>query len=341
MKRFIGFEKGVNFGGWLSQCDYSDKHLENFIGEDDFKRVKEWGADHIRVPVDYNIFQRENGEFIEKGFLYVDKAIGWCKKYGLNMVLDLHKTIGFFFNKADNVTGFFENEVFQGYFYKLWEEFSKRYGKFSDRVAFELLNEVTLPSYSDVWNRVSENAIRIIRSHTKDTKIIIGGYWNNSIDALKDLYMPYDENVVYTFHCYDPFIFTHQAAYWVENMPRDFRIDYPGEVADYQKKIYQLGFEYMQNYDHVKTHTFTRDYFIDKFRNAVLLCEKREVALYCGEYGVINLAEADSTLKWYKDINEAFLKYGIARASWSYRGVDYGLCDEHLSDVINDLKNYL
>lgn len=341
MKKFEGFEKGINFGGWLSQCNYSDEHLENFIVEADFKKVSEWGADHVRIPVDYNIFQTEDGEFIEKGFLYVDKALEWCKKYKIRMILDLHKTIGFFFNKADNVTGFFENEVFHGYFYKLWEEFAKRYGKYSDTVAFELLNEVTEPSYSEVWNRVSRNAIEIIRKHTKDTKIVIGGYWNNSIDALKDLEMPYDENVVYTFHCYDPFIFTHQSAYWVENMPSDFRIDYPGDISVYQKKIYELGFDYMQNYDHIKTETFTSKYFEDKFMNAVKLCEERDVALYCGEYGVINLADSKSTLEWYKDINKAFVKNGISRACWSYRGVDYGLDDVHMSDVIDGLKNYI
>ncbi|MBE6836686.1 MAG: glycoside hydrolase family 5 protein [Ruminococcus sp.] len=341
MKRIIGFEKGVNLGGWLSQCKYTDEHLETFITEKDFAVVKSWGADHVRVPVDYNIFQTEDGEFIEKGFGYVDKAIEWCGKNGLNMVLDLHKAIGYFFDKAENVTGFFESPVLQDYFCKLWEEFAKRYGKYSDRVAFELLNEVTEPSYSKVWNEVSRRAVEVIRSYTKDTKIIIGGYWNNSIDSLKDLEMPYDENVVYTYHCYDPFIFTHQAAYWLENMPSDFKIDYPGNTAHYHKSICELGFDYIQTYDWIKTESFTSDYFIKRFENAVKLCEERNVALYCGEYGVINMADPDSTLAWYKDINSAFEKFNIARACWSYRGVDYGLDDEHMSGVIDELTKYL
>ena len=33
-----GFYKGINFGGWLSQCDYSDERLNGFIKEEDFTR---------------------------------------------------------------------------------------------------------------------------------------------------------------------------------------------------------------------------------------------------------------------------------------------------------------
>uniref|UniRef100_UPI003FD7F45E cellulase family glycosylhydrolase n=1 Tax=Ruminococcus bicirculans (ex Wegman et al. 2014) TaxID=1160721 RepID=UPI003FD7F45E len=99
MRRFNGYMHGIDIGGWLSQCDYSKEHLDNFITEEDIKRIKGWGCDHVRVPVDYNIFQDENG-FIESGFDYVQKCIDWCGNNGINMILDLYKTLGFFFDKA-------------------------------------------------------------------------------------------------------------------------------------------------------------------------------------------------------------------------------------------------
>ena len=40
---------------------------------------------------------------------------------------------------------------------------------------------------------------------------------------------------IYNFHCYDPLIFTHQAAYWVEGMTSDFRISYPKDLGEYYK----------------------------------------------------------------------------------------------------------
>lgn len=39
MREFTGYKKGVNLGGWLSQCgagNYTDERFNNFITEDDF-----------------------------------------------------------------------------------------------------------------------------------------------------------------------------------------------------------------------------------------------------------------------------------------------------------------
>ena len=33
MRKINGFNKGVNFGGWLSQCSYEKLHLDTFITE--------------------------------------------------------------------------------------------------------------------------------------------------------------------------------------------------------------------------------------------------------------------------------------------------------------------
>ena len=51
MKKFIGYEKGVDFGGWLSQCsEYTDHHYKTFIVKEDFAAAASWGIDHIRWP---------------------------------------------------------------------------------------------------------------------------------------------------------------------------------------------------------------------------------------------------------------------------------------------------
>ena len=54
--------------------------------------------------------------------------------------------------------------------------------------------------------------------------------------------------------------------------------------------------------------------FFDKFfSEAVAVAEKRNVPLYCGEYGVIDQAPLPDTLAWLKDIHECFEKFGIGR----------------------------
>ncbi|MCM1227123.1 MAG: glycoside hydrolase family 5 protein [Clostridium sp.] len=294
----------------------------------------------MRLPVDYNVFETEDGEYIESGFEYVSNAIAWCRKYGLNLVLDLHKTVGFTFDDPEYVD-FFSNEELQNRFYMLWEQFAKRFGSNSDMLAFELLNEVTNKEFSDTWNKILNEAVKRIRKYSPDIKILVGGYWNCSVDAIYDIKLPDDKNIVMNIHCYDPVLFTHQSAYWIPGMPLDFHISYPGNVEEYRKKVDELGLEHMHVLDNYDKDSFDSSYFENRFKKAAEYCEKLGIPLYCGEYGVINQADPEETVKWYKDINAAFERFGIGRAAWSYKEVDYGFVDEHFKGVLDKVIPYL
>lgn len=341
MKRFEGFMKGINLGGWLSQYEPAKERLDSYITEKDFEKIAGWGLDHVRIPVDYNLFETAEGDPLEFGMEYLEKAFQWGEKYNINIIIDLHKTFGYSYEVSYNESGFFESEALQERFYKLWERFAQRFGSRPGRIAFELLNEVNSPDLSDTWNRIIRTAIGRIRVFAPDTYIIVGGYWNNSVDALHDLEMPYDDKVVYNFHCYDPFMFTHQAAYWVEGMPADFRIGYPGDINEYREMVKKYHFTHIQDYTDVPDTGFSEKYFESRFANAAKLCEERGCALYCGEYGVIEHSAAEDELRWYRDINHAFEKFCIGRSAWSYKAVDFGLTDGRLDPVLDELVKVL
>lgn len=338
MRHFEGFEHGVNLGGWLSQCNHTKERYDSFILEDDIKKIASWKVDHIRLPVDYNLVEDADGNYIQTGFSYIDTAIRWAKKYSLNLLLDLHKTYGYSFDSGEKEAGFFENEKYQERFYKLWEEFARRYGNSGNAVAFELLNEVTEKSYSDKWNEISNTCIDRIRKIAPDVKIAIGGYFNNSITALKDLSLPKDKNIVYNFHCYEPLVFTHQGAHWAAGMDTNFRMNLDCTYADFFKltsehlKVNPISFDSFE-----KNKILGQEFFDLYFSEAVKIAEERDVPLYCGEYGVINLATPEDTLKWYKLISSSFNKYGIGRAAWSYKEMDFGLVDSHMSGILDEL----
>ena len=316
MLKSKGFHRGVNLGGWLSQCDYSEERLNHFITEPDFAKIASWGLDHVRIPVDYNVLEDDRGGYKEDGFHRLVSAIKLAEKYGLNVVLDLHKTAGFSFDEGESESGFFENEAYQERFCRLWEELAKWFGKDPERVAFELLNEVTERRFIDVWNRVSHRCIQRIRVHAPNTLILVGSYWNNSAEAVKDLAEPFDDKVVYNFHCYEPLKFTHQGASWT--------------TAIVQEERY--GFDELN---------ITPEYFEWLFASALEKARKSGVDVYCGEYGVIENATPEDTVKWFKTIHSVFEKYGIARAAWSYKQMNFGLSDERLDAVRDELIRYL
>ena len=316
MKEFIGYKKGVNLGGWLSQCCHEIAHYDSFIGKEDIDKIASWGLDHVRLPIDYNLVEDKEGNVLENGYEYIDNAIKWCGEAGLNLVLDLHKTAGYSFDKGEQENGFFENEQLRERFYRLWERLAERYRKYSDRVAFELLNEVTDQSYSDLWNESIYACTKRIRAIAPDTIIVVGGYWQNSPDALPDIIKPYDDKVVLSFHCYDPLNFTHQGAEWVEGMDPSFRKSFDGNEIN-------------------------SEYFAGRFSRAIETAEKYDAALYCGEYGVIDRAAPQDALNWYKAINGAFAKFGIAHSAWNYKQKDFGLSDKWIEPAIGELLEYL
>lgn len=346
MTQFTGFMHGINLGGWLSQCNYEKKHLDSFITEDDIKTISEWKLDHVRLPVDYNLFQKDDGSFLEDGFTYVQNCIDWCKKYNLNIILDLHKTCGFSFDLQENETGFFDNEKLQEQFYLLWEEFSRRYGKYENMICFELLNEVTNQKYITNWNKIAKTCIQRIRNILPEIKILVGSYWNNSIAAIKDLDFPYDKNVIYNFHCYEPLIFTHQGARWLsKNMSKDFTMSFDSDFEKYTEFSRKNIFEDFTAFDNFPKKSSPANpetkYFETLFQEAIKIAEERNVLLYCGEYGVIDIAQNDDIVKWFKLISETFDKYNIGRAAWTYKKMNFGISDPKLDTHRKILLNYL
>ena len=316
MKDF-GFYRGVNLGGWFSQCDYSRERLDHFIEEKDLDVIAGWGLDHVRIPMDYNVLEQADGSLSREGFDRIARAVGWCEKRGLKVVLDLHKTAGYSFDAAHGEGGFFQNAAYQERFYKLWEGLAARFSD-PERIAFELLNEVTDQSVIGEWNRIAAECIRRIRKIAPDSLILVGSYWNNSPAAVKDLDLPADNRVVYNFHCYDPLIFTHQGATWIP----DPEFDIDRRVAFEEANI-------------------TPEYFEGQFASAIATAAERGTTLYCGEYGVIEKATPEDTVKWFRVINEVFEKHGIARSAWSYRQMDFGLSDSRLDGVRDKLIRYL
>lgn len=68
--------------------------------------MQSWGLDHVRLPVDYMLFEFDDapGVYDEARLDYVDRTLRWCKQYGLNLILDLHHAPGFFFGNGDKTT---------------------------------------------------------------------------------------------------------------------------------------------------------------------------------------------------------------------------------------------
>ncbi|CAL8088170.1 unnamed protein product [Orchesella dallaii] len=118
--------RGVNLGGWLvlekwirpsvfsglpnsvddeyKFCQTLGKteatkrlraHWDSWVTEQDILNYKNAGINHVRIPVGYWAFDIKQGEpWVSGSWDYVVKAVGWCKKYGVKVMIDLHGAPG-------------------------------------------------------------------------------------------------------------------------------------------------------------------------------------------------------------------------------------------------------
>ena len=345
MRKWEGYSKGVNLGGWLSQFDrYDEEHFATFITDVDFAAIKRMGFDHVRIPVDFVMFESDDEEARRNplGYEYLDWAIELCRQYGLKVVLDMHEVYGYSFDPLKDMDRekFFYDEALQARYRALWCSIAEEFKDDTDIVAFELLNEVVLSDVYEAWNKVARETIAAIREICPDVWIVLGGVRYNNVNAVALLGEPYDDHIVYNFHCYEPLVFTHQSAYWVKDMPSDFVMHYPDTLEKYRQESSRFSRELVGGiYDESITGIGV-EYFRSMFKPAVEAALKYDVPLYCGEYGVIDKAPAEDALNWFRDIHVVFEENGIGRSVWNYREKDFGLMDERLDAVRNELVSY-
>ena len=326
-------KRGINFGGYLSQCEHSLEHYRSFITEEDVKRTADWGFDHIRLPIDCEVLEQEDGSPYEEGIAFVDQFVDWCESAGVDVVLDLHKAYGYDFNDAGDKdkNNLFTDEGLKQRFVNLWGSLAKRYGGRS-HVAFELLNEVVEEDNAELWNELIAMTMVEIRKYAHDTPVIYGGIQWNSARTLKLLTPPRDKNVIYTFHMYEPLIFTHQKAYWIPDMPADLEVHYPAGMDYYREVSALIGFkgkDVMVSDCENMGILFLRE----MVQEAVDAAEAAGVRLYCGEFGVIDQAPVEDTLRWFEDIMKVYEEYDIHYALWTYKQMDFGLLDGHYDAI--------
>ena len=127
-------------------------------------------------------------------------------------------------------------------------------------------------------------------------------------------------------------IVPHRGAYVMEQSPSDSRITSPRPIETYRAETKRVLGEDSTLFLPEVTG-MGPEYFEIIFRSALEAAEKNDAPLYCGEYGVIDLADNSSKIRWLKDIHTAFAKFSIGHALWNYKEKDFGFVDESFKEI--------
>jgi endoglucanase len=306
------FHRGVNVTEWL-QGGNVKAIKQNLYTEKDFQQIKSLGCDVVRLPINLHSMTSGKPDYkIDPAFFQLlDKVVGWAEKTGMYLIIDNHT-----FDPAINTEAKIGPVLL-----KVWSQMAAHYKNGSKYIIYEILNEphgIT----DQQWNPIQGQVISKIRESDTTHYIMVGGAGWNSYNNLEAIPAYNDKKLIYTFHFYDPFVFTHQGASWtnpsmvpLKGVPFPFKADAMPELpASLKGSWIGSGFN---NY----LNTGNMDYVKSLLDIAVRFKNERHVPLFCGEYGVyIPNSPAADRVVWYEGVRKYLEENGISWTTWDYHG---------------------
>ena len=305
--RAKSLDNGISIS-WLEQT-WNDNILQTEgIKPADLELLKKLGFKSIRLPVAFKYLQSKKIPD-EQVLDCIDKAWKLCRTYGFKMIIDYH-----YGDLADNNYQTATAEIIN-----TWSMIAKRYKNTDENsLFFELYNEPP-PINPQVWKDAAYNIVNAIRAIDKQRTLIVGASNYNSIYELSRFVRLKDENIIYTFHFYEPFFFTHQGADWVGPQMATTGVPFPYSVEKFpplnQKAKGTWG---ETNYYKYKVDGNERS-VNDKLQIVKNWGNKYTVPLLCGEYGSYDkYADEQSRCNYIKAVKKSLKHLNIPGILWDY-----------------------
>jgi endoglucanase len=301
------FGRGINLGNALEAPREGDWGVT--LKEEYFEKIAAAGFDSVRIPVRWSAHAGTSAPYLidPKFFDRVDWAINQSLKQNLIPVLNMHHYEEIF-NDPDK-----HSERFVA----LWRQIAEHYKGYSQKLAFELLNEPNTNLKAEKWNQILKETIGVVRSSNPDREIVIGPVGWNNIKDLPSLELPEDDrHLIVTIHYYEPFNFTHQGASWVGAESKKW-LGTKWTGTDEEKQAVRSA--------------------LDK---AITWAVQHRRPLYLGEFGAFNTADMESRASWTKFVAEEALKRKTGIAYWEFCA-GFGAYDPQKNQWIEPLKKAL
>ena len=321
--------RGINLNAWFTSWANPVAYATAFRA-DEAAFLKRAGFTVCRLPLAPDLlFDPSNPGAPTAEIRYVDRAVRLLLDAGLAVVLDpIHgpSSNADWESKLDHDPGFLASvETY-------WEALARHYAAISgDRIFFEVMNEPHLSAREKVdpswWQPVQAALVAAIRRGAPTNTIIATGERWGGIDGLAELKPLADPNVVYSFHWYEPFTFTHQGATWTAPVQAELAgIPYPSSpdavagpaaaLADPKARAQVLRYG-RESWDAARIRA--------GLARAADWAAANRVALFCGEFGVYRKeAPAADRLSWIRDVRTSLESLGIGWSMWDYE-TDFGL----------------
>jgi len=292
----------------------TDDYFANYIGDGEAAFMRALGLRHVRLCVAPKfIMDPATGAVPEARAKFLEAAIRRFHRAGLLVVVDFH-------NEDHKIE---LGAAWQEAFVAFWKNLARRLSTLDpDMTIFEVMNEPVFEKRADEWAALNARAVAAIREAAPRHTIIVSGPNWGGIDGLLKMKPLADKNIVYSFHCYDPFVFTHQGATWAGPDVKPLRaVPYPSNPAAVEPLLAALD-------EFPKTKSMLAQYgaqnwnakkMAANFQRAIDWGKRNNAPLYCGEFGVFPpRAKPEHRAAWFRDFGQLLAKNHIGWAVWGW-----------------------
>ncbi len=331
--------RGINLSGWFWYGPENLSEVENHFTAADFAVIHDLGFTYVRLPVDLGfVWDSANNQFKEDALAVFDRGLEGLLAYDLAVVVDLHSVDQTYY---DNIfSGRLEDDpAFIATFEAFWRAFAAHLSTTDPEMVFlEVLNE---PVYQDdpaLWLPVQDRLVKAIRENAPDHTIIVTSAWWSNLNTFVELQPLDDPNLIYNFHFYEPFVFTHQLyepsastdpdADWVEDVMYLRDIPYPMTPENVEPAAQMLDAQFPAGSDLDWMGSWVREYgaarwdgakIDEQIQRAAAWGEQYGVPVMCNEFGAYaRYAAPEDRAAFLRDMRTALEKYGISWAMWDY-----------------------
>jgi hypothetical protein len=197
-----------------------------FLGDGELKALKDAGLDFLRMPVDPSPFLSDKTLPLRDGlYASVLESARTINRAGLKVVVDLHLTPSGGNGTIGMAEVMADPAMFERYLELVRTMAGTLAGENPSLVAFEPMNEPIVDCEgdgTDLWPQRLKRLFAAARASATGLTLVLSGSCYSSADGLAKIdpkEIP-DDNVIWTFHSYQPFLLTHQGATWAGDFIR-------------------------------------------------------------------------------------------------------------------------
>ena len=309
----------------------------------ELRTIRDSGFDFVRLAVDPGPFLQFRGAMRDRLDHILMDYVQTILAADLGVIVDFHP--------GDIHPDFTADQLTRGAYTSLFREFLQLLtrtaglldGLRSRRVALEIMNEP--PARPDTWAPMLEAAYTAIRGRAPTLALVLDGGDDKPMVAFRTLTrFRHDPAVLFNFHYYEPYQFTHQGAPWMaaryladvpypavarplsDSLDASAALVAAAKLPASQDLMAKLNVR--KQLESYRRSAFDRADVSKTFDSIAQWAREQGVParrMILGEFGVRNHMNANGSRagerwKWIRDVREEAEARGFPWVVWVYRG---------------------